>query len=241
MNSSFASRIVGSIGVLLLCTGVDAASVQTPIDFSTLFNGTQGRYGSYVIPSGNTTLAGVDFALPADPVHYLSTWDAINGGSGTRVMDLNLTGLGQSLYGVQTVYTLINLSWGQSGQNLTDITFYGSQGAVFTFELVDGYDVRDWYDGAYANTLTAPHAQTVWSASRRRIDMQTINLPATFVDEFLTRIVVTDTGSQNVHRAIVYGLTALNDSDAPVGVPAVAWLLGGGLLALRWFSFRPLH
>ena len=61
---------------LLPSTIVHADTIQAPIDFSHLFNGTQGRYSGYSIPNGNVTLGGIPFELATDPINQLSTWDS---------------------------------------------------------------------------------------------------------------------------------------------------------------------
>lgn len=209
-------------------SSAQAAMMQVPIDFSAHFNSNNGRYGSHgVIPSGNVTLGGVDFCLPV--VDNLNTWDSIPGASsGVKTLTVDLSGLG--LYGADKFYTLINNSWGYYNQTLTTVSFAGSEGASYSWTLKNGYDVRDWLNGYYANTLTAQHAQQVWtSGGTSRVDMQIFDLPDDFLDEYLTTVTIQDFGALNNHRAFVYGMTA---EVAAVPVPAALLLFGSGLACL---------
>jgi hypothetical protein len=51
-------------------------------------------------------------------------------------------------------YTLMNAYSPQPSQQLATIEFVGSRGAKVTFPLIGGKDIRDFYDGSFADTLT---------------------------------------------------------------------------------------
>ena len=59
------------------------------------------------------------------------------------------------VYGVTDVYTLINGFAPTANQTGATVTFTGSAGATQTFTLVNGTDVRDFYQGNFANTINA--------------------------------------------------------------------------------------
>ncbi len=53
-----------------------------------------------------------------------------------------------------TAYTLMNAYSPQPNQQLATIEFVGSGGAKVTFALIAGKDIRDFYDGDFADTLS---------------------------------------------------------------------------------------
>jgi hypothetical protein len=59
-----------------------------------------------------------------------------------------------SIPNVAHVFTLMNAYNPVAGQQLATIEFFGSDGATDTFPLVAGQDIRDFYHGIWANTLT---------------------------------------------------------------------------------------
>jgi hypothetical protein len=67
--------------------------------------------------------------------------------------------------GVTDVYTLMNAYAPTSGFALTTVEFIGSGGADQTFTLVNGVDVRDYFQGAFANTINGTTTQQAFSVS----------------------------------------------------------------------------
>lgn len=55
---------------------------------------------------------------------------------------------------VTHVYTLMNAYAPAARRQLATIEFVGSKGATDTFPLVAGEDIRDYYQGRWANGLT---------------------------------------------------------------------------------------
>ena len=77
----------------------------------------------------------------------------ISGGGSTLVIsNLNLPD-------VTTVFTLMNAYTPVAGP-LASVEFIGSAGADQTFTLVGGVDIRDFYQGAWQNTINGTTAQT---------------------------------------------------------------------------------
>ena len=67
------------------------------------------------------------------------------------------------VFGVTDVYTLLNGGGPNANQTGATVTFTGSAGATQTFTLVNGTDVRDFYRGAFANTINGTTTQQVFS------------------------------------------------------------------------------
>lgn len=125
--------------------------------------------------------------------------------------------LSVSIPNATDVYTLMNALMPPSGAQIATIKFVGSQGASLTFPLIAGQDIRDYYQGAFANTLTngipgveALNALTcvdptsclgsggtgnVQTGNRGTYvaDEQHFSLGTTFLGQTLTQIIITDT------------------------------------------------
>jgi hypothetical protein len=122
-----------------------------------------------------------------------------------------------SIPNVAHVFTLMNAYMPAAGQQLATIEFFGSDGATETFPLVAGQDIRDFYQGSFANTLTngipgvnAVNAfscvdpttclggggtgnVTTGDAGIYVIDEQQFSLSPAFSTQDLVKIVITDT------------------------------------------------
>jgi hypothetical protein len=167
-------------------------------------------------PTGSpVVLGGIPFNIPSNP--HENTWDSIVGeptGSKTITIPVNRAN-------VREVHTLFNCSWGSSGQQLTFLNFYWSDQTVDQKVLTAGVDIRDWWNGVYANTISPPTVQ-VYSGTGApdphyptRVDKQifTFSHPS-YAGKTLEKIVVTDNGANGVYRAFLYGLTVGITPDA---------------------------
>lgn len=127
------------------------------------------------------------------------------------------------------VYTLMNALMPPPGAQIATIKFVGSQGASLTFPLIAGQNIRDYYQGVFADTLTngipgvnALNALTcvdptsclgsggtgnVQTGNRGTYvaDEQHFSLGTTFLGQTLTQIVITDT--TNGAAPVLLGVT----------------------------------
>ena len=229
-------KIILSIAIitLVLTAGHASALIYQPLDFSADFTGriqTGGLIGineSNLVLLGDVILGGVDFYVPATGSNY---WNSYNAG-GTNPITLEIS---VGLYGVSEVHTLINTYWGRYDQNLASIEFFGSDGAYYKYELIGGVDIRDYYNGAYTNTITSPNTTEVWTnnaGSPSRLDKQVFYLPSEFLTEELVSITLSDYGSTGNQRIFLTGITAGYDDSSAVPIPGAVWLLGSGLVGL---------
>jgi pimeloyl-ACP methyl ester carboxylesterase len=148
-----------------------------------------------------------------------------------------------SIPNVAHVFTLMNAYTPVAGQQLATIEFFGSNGATETFPLVAGQDIRDFYQGSFANTLTngipgvnAVNAfscvdpatclggggtgnVTTGAAGTYVIDEQQFSLSPAFLTQNLVKIVITDTydGSD----PILLGITTDQGTPPAVVIPGV--------------------
>jgi len=134
-----------------------------------------------------------------------------------------------SIPSVAHVFTLMNAYAPAAGQQLATIEFFGSDGATDTFPLVAGQDIRDFYQGEFANTLTngivgvyavnafscvdpttclgggATGNVTTGLAGTYVVDEQEFSLSPAFRSQDLVKIVITDTYDGSV--PILLGIT----------------------------------
>lgn len=156
-----------------------------------------------------------------------------------------------SIQNATDVYTLMNATSPPPGQQLATVQFVGTGGAKLTFLLVGGKDIRDYYQGAFANSLTnginGVEALNAFSCVDPKnclgsgatgnvqtgdqgtyvVDEQHFSLGATFAGQTLTQIVLTDT--YNGSRPLLLGVTV----GASAGVPQIA---SGGVVSASAFG-----
>ena len=150
--------------------------------------------GTNSFPDGPAVLGGIPFNRPSGG---LNAWGGnIGDYSSQRSVDIPV-----GVYGVSSVYTLINSVWGQPGpQSYATLWFYGSKGAQYQLPLIGGVDFRDWQDGSYVNTINGTSTTNVFMYSPPngmesvRLDMQTVALPPEFSTQVLTDVVLVDSG-----------------------------------------------
>jgi len=216
--------------MVLVLVGGAAQAVMVPVDISGVANTTyataSGMINGSTFPSGIQSFDGKPFDING-MWHSYSIYDA----DGT--VDINV---GQ--YGVSSVYTLMNSYWGTSNTNYyVQIDFFGTDDGAYTAYLYGNKNLRDYHNGSYTNLLDpSGNAQEVWINGRgQRIDMQAFVLPATFLDETLDFIRVTDYGADGTQRSFLSGLTVERNEGDVVPEPATMTLFGVGLagMALR--------
>lgn len=135
--------------------------------------------------------------------------------SGIQTTGTQTVVVGTNLYGVDVIRTLINTEWGRSGPtSFASIRFIGDGDGDYTVNLVGNVDIRDFSQGPFTNSINNT-TTTVWfndgqfgNGVNQRLDMQTFDLPDTFLDENLVQIVFTDTGGTAFQRMLVSGISA---------------------------------
>jgi hypothetical protein len=161
-------------------------------------------------PRGSQVLGGVPYRI--EPVGNNMWLAELAGGPNPRVLEVPV-----NVVGVKKVHTLLSTAWGQPGPGVfAQVQFVGANGTIVTQDLVGNFNIRDWNQGAFTNTISAPNTQNVVTIGTSRIDMQTWTLPAIFETEELRRVRFIDTGNTNFQRLYVQGLTIEIDQPAPV-------------------------
>ncbi len=167
-----------------------------------------------------------------------------------------------SIDGPTDIYTLMNAYSPPAGVQVATIQFLGSGGASASFPLIGGENIRDYYQGAFANTLNngVPDAEAMNAfactdpgnclgsggtgnvqtgfTGNYVIDEQHFSLGTAFVGQTLTQIIITDTN--NGSNPILIGLTAQSAGAAPtittLSPPSVT--VGGSAFTLTVYGYN---
>jgi hypothetical protein len=212
--------LASSIIALGLCSGANA---YTPIELpqlnTNIENWSDGsRYNPY-FPS-ESQLGGVPFTLIQD--------DAGNNSFiGTLTIPIGI-------FGVSTVYTLMNTATGQLGAQVGTLTAIGSSGAIQSFALVVGDNIRDHYYGNYVNTISSNYVTLNVAGGSQpgtaHLDMQAFALNSEFAQQTLTSITFSGAGGNPQGVPFIAGLTV---SAVPEPHSLLMWLAGILLFAYR--------
>jgi hypothetical protein len=203
------------------------------VDLSAKINSDIRTYtGGASYPLGGQTLpfGGVPFTL------------GLLGGAPTSCGAVQLPGNGQlvthsfpvNIAGATRLYTLINSAWGSIGVTNGTVEVFGTNGAYASFALVQGFNIRDHYQGNYQNVINDPTVVSTGYASGARLDRQVLDLPAAFDGQVVTELRFQGTGANPTGAAFLAGATfetadacpADFDHDGMVGASDLAILLG---------------
>ena len=146
-----------------------------------------------------------------------------------------------SISDVTNVYTLMNAYSPGSGFEIATVEFIATGGITETFELVNGDNIRDFFQGNSANTLnntpiSDPSAENAFSITTTgtdggrtgntstgssgtyNIDEQDFALSSAFASQTLTEIVITDLGGARGGSDVptLLGITAESGNGPPV-------------------------
>jgi len=213
--------------IILAFVGIPAlahAGYQTIALPTHNFN-TDNLNGGKDYPHGDQVLGGVPFDIPNQGNN--NAWHShVAAQSSTSPVSLDIP---VGLYGVSSVYTLMNTYWGTiNGAARIEFLIGGS--VEHSVTLFGGTHIRDYQNSIYPGTLNSAHAQMVFSDYPQRLDMQTFVLPQIFEASTLSMVRLVDNGDTNYSRVFISGISV--DAAEAVPVPAAVWLLGSGLVGL---------
>jgi hypothetical protein len=252
-NKMHMRRISKTIIVAFAVGTTWCAASAGPVDISALVNADLTGYTSgtlYPQTGGPINVGGVGFNLstiaPDGHTAVIQTNDAVV----SVQIPVNLPD-------VTTVYTLINSSFGvlPGGQTIGTLAFYRSGDLLnpTTFNLIEGVNVRDHFNGGFVNTLSdnSVVSQTYTDGTNEvRLDRQTFTLPAAFSTDTLAYIILTnlDVNVPNsdpnapgnfiflLGQPFLAALSTNSPSETPV--PAALPLFATGLGALGLLAKR---
>ena len=203
-----------------------SAAFAGSVDISGLVNAdiqTYNNGSNYPLGGSTVNIGGVSFTLTA-----------INGG-GTGVIQTSGNDsftINVDQVGVSTVYTLINSAWGAVGTNNGSLVFTDAASDTYTYNLVEGTNVRDHYNGSFVNTATDLYGTASFSGGVR-LDAQQIVLPTAFASSTLTTI--TFNGINAVYPTGAPFLAAVTTS---VPEPSTWVMMLAGFAGLGFVGYR---
>jgi uncharacterized protein (TIGR03437 family) len=201
-------------------------NIQTHL-YSTFPTGTFVADNPLATPFSIPATPGNCGASGASPCNF---YDGFTGSGASITIDV-------SIASPTDVYTLMNAYSPPPGQQIATIQFVGTGGASLTFPLIAGQDIRDYYQGIYANTLTngitGVQAFNAFSCNDPATcldgtggignlvaDEQDFSFGATFAGKTLTQIIITDTYSGSTPILLGISVAAPPTTTTFVPIPA---------------------
>lgn len=221
--------MAATVAVALGVMAAAPASAAT-VDISSFVNADLRTYtNGFLYPVGPTsiTIGGVGFKLAGSGSSGLGAiQSAVFGPPDSYVIPVGQTD-------VKTVYTVINSAFGAPGANIGSLTFTGLSN-TFTYQLVEGANVRDHFNGGFVNTAPGVFATAdfgpVAPFSNVRLDVQQIVLPVGFASDTLTSITFSGNGLGGAGAPFLAAATTVS------GIPeAATWAMmiaGFGVMGL---------
>ena len=190
----------GCIGNTNLTLNITSQSQFTEINISSQINANLQTYTKGTnYPLGGTSLNinGVPFALTIQPNNPASTGiiQTGNGQFGYNSGNFAYTFPVPAGTYAEALYVLVNSTWGGYGVNVGNIVVTGSHGETAALNFVEGSNIRDHFEGVYADTLsdhsvvpTYFNDGLVVNWSPQRLDRQQLLLPASFSGDTIASI-----------------------------------------------------
>jgi uncharacterized protein (TIGR03437 family) len=231
---------------LAMLPRLSTATVFTPVAIPANNNIQTALYSSF--PTGAFTASntlGTTFNIPTTPGTCGPSGNApcnFYDGFGTSGSGQSIT-INVSIASPTDIYTLMNAYSPPPGVQLATIQFVGTGGASLTFPLIGGQDIRDFFQGAFVNSLTngitGVNALNAFSCNNPSTclggggtgnvqtglqgdyvaDEQHFSLGLTFAGQTLTQIIITDTN--NGSEPILLGITVASEGNPSISVNGV--------------------
>lgn len=233
-------KTLGATALLFVALALPAFAdyITIPIE-STLINADIRTYtdgGNYPVAPTNISVATVPFGLVADQ-GMANTLGVIQApvGNSTFTIDTDVVD-------PTTVYTLMNSAFGALGANIGSIQFIGAGGSNATFQIVEGNNIRDHFNGSFNNSATNVVANPFLNGSQNpngpdRLDMQTFVLPASFASDTLTEIIFSGSNAGDPEGEPFLAAATAQTAAETVPEPASAISLGIAIMGLACFVY----
>jgi hypothetical protein len=213
---------------------IQLAFPSSAID-SNLYTYTGG--GSYPAAGSTVTIGSVNFTLApfyADNPAAPDVGVVLTGDGSPNTININTPDV---VVGASTTfYSLINSAFGVNGQAIGDLTLNFSNGSTYVYDLTEGDNVRDHYDGVYNNVATNVYGTATYGSDR--LDAQQIVLPSSYAGLTLTSITLDNNNTGN-GDAFIAAFTGEGVTAVTGGVPEPAtWAMMVGGLGLVGATIR---
>ncbi len=164
-------------------------------------------------PAGGTSIevGGVSFTMADYPGGGTGVLQA---GNGTPTTPSSID-IPVSIDNASTVYTLINSGNGEFGYDDGAVEFFGTNGAYAKFDLVQGTNIRDHYNGFFNNVIAPGTPSISFGNGTVRLDMQTFVLPPSFAGATLTDIRLDGYGTGSQGEPFLAGVSVATSSGLP--------------------------
>jgi hypothetical protein len=229
IERSYRARLIAilTLASLTLITG-SARADFFHVSIETLTNSNLRTYShgySYPVAPTTLTVGGVPFDLvPLDSV--------ANSLGIVQTFGTNTITITTNVVSPTTVYTLMNSGYGVYGEDIATVEFWGSGGAFASFDLIEGTNIRDHYNGTHNNIIAAGTPSASFGSGAVRLDRQTFTLPGSFSSDTLTQIVLKGHGGNPQGEAFLAAVTT--EAPVPVPVPGAVLLGAIGLSFAGW-------
>lgn len=229
MRLSFPSSGFLFVAIIALGSPAAAATVDLTSNVNQNLNGYTGG-GNYPENGGPINIGGITFELNALP-----------GGSGTGVIQTSAGSITPfnilvGEFGVTTVYTIANSSFGKAGETAGQLIFHGSAGGTYTYTFLEGDNIRD-----HATTGFNIDAPNIFASQDfgggTRLDVQRIFLPTAFASETLVSIDFSYIGNTVPGDGEAF-LAAITTSVAAVPEPSTWAMMILGFAGVGYMAYR---
>jgi hypothetical protein len=227
--------VVAQVALVTITYGDDVPVLIDSLTNSNLRTTYWANGGYYPIAPTTLAVGGVPFRLApfgSEPYSLGILFDTT--GSDCYTISTNVAA-------PTTVHTLMNSAYGELGENIATLQFKGAGGAFASFDLIEGTNIRDHYDGdnysGYYCDSVADGTPSVGFGGGVHFDRQTFVLPSSFANDTLTEInfIGHSVSPYPDGRAFLAAMTV----ETAVPEPSGLVLLGiAALGALGWFWHR---
>ncbi len=192
-----------------IAQGGSAQGAGSQVDLSSLVNTDLTTYsngGDYPPNGGPLAVSGVPFILSTiAPNNDTAIIQGSEDGAQSYTIPINAAG-------ITTVYTLMNSAFGSCGTTIGELDFTGAASGTYVYLLTEGVNIRDHNQSSFCNTAADLSGSASFGGGQVRLDMQEIDLPASFATDTLQSVVFQSYGLGSSGAPFMAAMTAATGS-----------------------------